>query len=160
MTVTMQQVRLALVPEEPDYQAAAEALGREALPYLKQLSIGTDVRIAARATYLAGVIGSEEGAAIVAQSARNGNRLLRVAAASAARHLYDKGADDILLPLINDVDLGVQKVALKSIPPSVTDSLLSRIEELANEETDESIRALVDKILVRLAAKKQESEPR
>jgi hypothetical protein len=125
MAVDMGQVRAALEPEEPDYAAAAK-LGPDALPHLAALIDGSDASLAAKAAYLAGMIGGDASAAAVAKAARSSQPTVRVAAAAAARHLSATESEPVLLNLVDDADPGVQKVALRSIPEGASDVLRSR----------------------------------
>lgn len=126
MAVDMGQVRAALDPEEPDYPAAAR-LGADAMPHLETLIGGSDASLAAKAAYLAGLIGGQTSVAAVAKAARSSLATVRIAAAAAAKHLTDADGETVLLQLVDDADPGVQKVALRSVPVSASDALRSRV---------------------------------
>jgi HEAT repeat protein len=134
MPVDMEQVKAALYPEEPDYPKAAKQLGAEALPHLEKIIGGSDTSLAAKATYLAGLIGGESSAAAVAKAARSSQAPVRIAAAAAARHLPAEHSDAVLLQLVDDADGGVQKVALRSAPSGMSDALRARVSALASSE--------------------------
>jgi HEAT repeat protein len=150
MAVTMDQVRAALDPEEPDYAQAASELGADALPHLERLIVGDHPMLASKATYLAGLIGTERSVQAVERAARSGDTLVRVAAAAAARNLPQESASDILLPLVDDPDIGVQKVALNSVPAAPTADLRSRVEALGASRSDTAVRAVSREVLRRL----------
>ena len=116
MAVDIEQVKAALDPEEPDYAKAAKQLGADALPHLEKIIGGSDTSLAAKAAYLAGLIGGERSAPAVAKAARSGQAAVRIAAAAAAAHLPAEHSDAVLLQLVDDADRGVQKVALRSAP--------------------------------------------
>jgi hypothetical protein len=86
MAVTSEQVRAALTPEEPDYEAAAE-LGPEALPHLQRLVEGADPNLASKAAYLAGRIGDPEAASILETAAASSSRPSSRCCASTNRSL-------------------------------------------------------------------------
>ncbi|MDR7161734.1 hypothetical protein [Arthrobacter sp. BE255] len=111
MSVSMQEVRRLLDPEEPNYDASA-ALGPEALPHLAQLIRGDDVMLASKATYAASLI--QGGAGAVESAAESGNPIIRVAAAAAARNLPTQESQQVLARLSDDQDAGIRKVARKS----------------------------------------------
>jgi hypothetical protein len=134
MPVDMEQVKAALDPEEPDYPKAAKQLGAEALPHLEKIIGGSDTSLAAKATYLAGLIGGESSVAAVAKAARSSQAPVRIAAAAAARHLPAEHNDAVLLQLVDDADGGVQKVALRSAPSGMSDALRARVSALASSE--------------------------
>lgn len=111
MSVSMQEVRRVLDPEEPKYDAAA-ALGPEALPHLAELIRGDDEMLASKATYAASLI--QGGVDAVASAAESGNPIIRVAAAAAARNLPVQESQRVLARLSNDQDSGIRKVARTS----------------------------------------------
>ena len=82
MATTEAQVRAYLEPEEPNYPAAAAALGAEALPVLDTLVRGGDPLLASKAAYLASMIPDEQAARVLEQAARSAHPTVRVAAAA------------------------------------------------------------------------------
>jgi hypothetical protein len=128
MAVDMDQVRAALEPEEPDYPGSAKQLGADALPHLEKLITGDHPSLAAKAAYLAGLIGTEKSLPAMQKAAKSGYAPVRVAAAAAARHLSDVDNEAILLQLVDDADPGVQKVALRSAPAMMSDALKARVQ--------------------------------
>lgn len=131
MAVDMRQVKAALYPEEPDYPKAATQLGADALPHLEVIIGGSDPLLAAKAVYLAGLIGGEKSVPAVLKAARSADPMLRIAAAGAAKHLPTEHTDALLLRLVDDVDIGVQKVAMRSTPATMSDGLRLRVAALS-----------------------------
>lgn len=130
MAVDMEQVRAALEPEEPDYPRAAKTLGADALPHLEKIITGDQTGLAAKAAYLAGVIGTDKCLPAMEKAAASGQAVVRIAAAAAARHLPDEYRDSLVLQLVDDGDAGVQKVALNSAPAAMSDALKARVASL------------------------------
>jgi HEAT repeats len=126
MAVNMDQVRAALEPEEPDYPRAAK-LGPAALPHLEKIITSDHLGLAAKAAYLAGLIGTEKSLPALQKAARSSATTVRIAAAAAARHLSNEQSDSLLLQLVDDADVGVRKVAMKSAPAVMSDALRSRV---------------------------------
>lgn len=155
MAISMEQVRAALDPEEPRYSRAAD-FGPEALPFLEQLIDGDDVMLAAKATYLAGVIDGERSEALLKKAAQSAEPVVRVAAAGAARGLRSELAGHVLLSLLGDEDFGVRKVALSSVRAGASPELMARIEELSESEPDPVLRRYT---LLALKRGKRSSEP-
>lgn len=149
MPVTMEQVRAALDPDEPDY-AQARRLGPEALPHLSEIVAAGDPMLASKATYLAGLIAAEGSADVVSQAAQSEDPVLRVAAAGAARNLPPQDASDILVGLVADDDVGVRKVALTSASPEATAELQERIEHVSQDDAAPRIRQLAAEALQRM----------
>lgn len=151
MPVTMQQVRAALDPDEPDYRRAA-GLGPDALPYLERLVRGKDVLLASKATYLASLIDDPRSPAVIEAAAKSRDPALRVAAAAGARNLPARSGSVILLTLLDDSDVGVRKVALRSTPTAASPELRSRLLALSKSEAEPALRELSHKVLQRLAS--------
>ena len=159
MTVTMEQVRAVLDPEEPDYAQAAQ-LGSEALPQLMSLIRGTDLGLAMKAASLAGMIQGRESVNVLEQAAKHADPRIRIAAAAASRNLNDADASHILFSLVSDADLGVQKVALQSVPVKATDELTAAVNQLSRTVTEPAISDLLDQVRNRSqpSSRVQESE--
>jgi len=149
MPVTMEQVRQALEPDELNYHEAAR-LGPEAVPHLLALVRGPDPMLAAKATYLASLIRSADSVRVTEEAARHSDPVVRVAAASAARNLSGKDASAVLDRMLADPDLGVRKVALKSVAAAGVSDLSDRVQKLAEADTDVAIRAVANETLKQL----------
>ena len=111
MSVSMDDVRKVLDPDEPDYTAAAQ-LGEEALPHLERLVRGGDAMLASKAAYAASLI--EGGSDVVEAAARSEDPVVRVAAAAAVRNMPAAQARPLLRQLSTDEDAGIRKVARAS----------------------------------------------
>ncbi len=132
MAVTFEQVKAALDPEEPAYNKAAAALGAEALPHLAVLVAGDQMMLASKAAYLAGLIGTAKAVDVVQRAARSAHASVRVAAAAAAGKLSSADSGDVLIKLIDDGDIGVQKVALRAVPADApSGALRARVQSLS-----------------------------
>lgn len=155
MAISMQQVRAALDPDEPRYEQAAQ-LGHAALPFLRQLIEGDDPALAAKATYLAGMIDGPDVETLLLTAARSNQTLVRVAAAGSARRLRGEPASRVLLSLLDDTDVGVRKVALNSVRGGASNALLERVEALSEPESADSLHTHA---VVALQRGKQATEP-
>ena len=154
MAVEMEQVKAALEPEEPDYPGAVKSLGTDALPHLERIITGDQTGLAAKAAYLAGLIGTDKCVPAMNKAAASGQAVVRMAAASAAKHLPEEYRDSLVLQLVDDVDVGVQKLAMKSAPAvaAMSDALRSRVEALGKSKT--VAKAPADKQTAKTADKK------
>jgi HEAT repeat protein len=146
MPVTMEQVTAALLSEEPSYNEAKQ-LGPDALVHLEELVRRSDPALASKATYLAGLIGSDRSVAIIREAARSSRAELRVAAAAAARHLPLPEISNVLSTLLVDGEISVRKIALKSVPINAPADLRRKIEELARNDQEIAIRELSQQTL-------------
>ena len=114
-----------------------------------------DSLLASKATYLAGMIGGPASGDVVAKAARSGQAPVRIAAAAAARKLADAGpamaaagrrgvltdSSSILLQLVDDADPGVRKVALRSVPSTMSDALRERVTALRADDQTAGVAA-------------------
>jgi HEAT repeat protein len=148
MPVTMEQVRKALDPEEPDY-AKATKLGADALPHLAKLIAGKDIGLASKAASLAGMIGGQRSVPVLEKAAAHKDPRVRVAAAHSAQHLPIEGASAVLAPLVADADIGVQKVALRSVPSRATAELRLSVENVAKRKSNPTIQELSKQALAK-----------
>lgn len=148
MPVTMKDVRAVLDSEEPNYKQGAK-LGAEAAPHLRELVNSGDELLAAKAAYLASLI---EGAQdVVAAAAKNPNDAVRVAAAAASKNLPADQAADVLVGLMGDLDPGVRKTALKSVPAGAPERLRAAVAARGQEDVDPGIRAMSASAMRRIA---------
>lgn len=136
MAVTMEQVRAALDPEEPNYEEAAQ-LGQEALPHLEALVQSADSLLASKATYLTSLIKGAKAAEIVKQASQSDDPVVRVAAAAATSNLSASAASTVLVNLVGDGDPGVRKVAQQQAQDRPSAKVMAALESLeAGLETD------------------------
>jgi HEAT repeat protein len=146
MPVSMEEVRRALDPDEVDYGAAA-ALGEDALPHLRTLVEGDDPGIAAKAAYLAGLINGTQSEAVLAIAASHSDARVRASAASAASNLGAEAAERVIADLVLDDDVGVQKLALRSVPAAASQDLRSKVERASQTAPHESLRKMASDAL-------------
>ena len=114
MAVTLEQVKNILTRDEPNYMEAAQ-LGPEAIPHLQQLLREEDTLLASKAAYLASMINSDQAVDVVKEAAASEHVNVRAAAAAATRNLPQVPVTDVLGTLLDDGDVSVRKVTLKSI---------------------------------------------
>lgn len=146
MSITMKDVRTRLEPDEPDYAKAAQ-LGPDAIPYLNELINGDDIMLASKAAYLASLIKSENSISVLESAARNPEPIVRVAAASGLRNLSEENADRVSNLLIEDHDIGVRKVTVKSISQFRSPALIAKVRKLANEDPEPFMRDLASRTI-------------
>jgi HEAT repeat protein len=146
MPVTMEQVRALLTRIEPDYAEAAK-LGSGAIPFLERLVVGGDFHLAARAVYLASLIGGDRAVRLLLSAASNPNPDVRIQAAGGARNLPETKAAKILLKALDDSDVGVRNIALKSTraissPRAMPTAIRKKITTLSTSDPEPFIRKL------------------
>jgi HEAT repeat protein len=142
MATNLDEVRSAILPEEPDYQRAASRLGGAALPYLAALAADEDTMIAMKAVSLAGLIGGKRAVRIAESAAESELPELRVVAAGAAGRLGEPG-EPVLTALLDDADRGVRKHAIRAVTRSSSPELKRKLERLRATESDLALRDLL-----------------
>ena len=158
MAVEMEQVKAALDPEEPDYAGAVKGLGPDALPHLERIITGDHTGLAAKAAYLAGLIGTDKCLPAMNKAAASGQAVVRLAAAAAAQYMPDEYRDSLVLQLVDDADAGVQKVAMRSAPALavMSDALKSRVMALGKTAGKApAVKSSVKKAAKKVAAKRK-----
>lgn len=146
--VTMEDVRRAIDPEEPDYERAAASLGAEALPFLAELSRGEDVMTASKAVSLAGVIGGDEAMPIIEEAAEASPPEVRIFASRAAGR-FGADAEDVLARLLTDGDSGVRKYAVRAVADVPSRRLREVLESMRADDADLGVRARAEEALRR-----------
>jgi HEAT repeat protein len=146
MPVSMAEVRRALDPDEVDYVAAA-ALGEEALPHLHALVETGDPGMAAKAAYLAGLINGGRSEAIVALAATHSDARVRASAASAASKLDAEATERVITDLVLDDDVGVQKLALNSVPAQPSQNMRAQVRRASQSARHASLRQKASDVL-------------
>ena len=148
MPVTMEEVMNELDREEPEYGQAA-TLGSEALPHLLTLIRGENLGLAVKATSLAGLINVRQSAAILERAAQHSEPDVRVAAAAAAKHLTSMPTS-LAMALLNDVDAGVRKWALKTLEVHRLPGIKTKVEEIMRNDPDVGLRDRARQIINQL----------
>lgn len=113
MAITFEQVRSALMPEEPDYPAAAK-LGSQALPHLKSLVEGGEPMLASKAAYLASLIDDDAAVDVLRAAAASSEPTVRVAAAAGTANLSAGRVEEVQVALATDEDPGVRAMTAKA----------------------------------------------
>ena len=147
MTVTMQQVRATLDQYEPNFATAAQNFGADALPHLEEIIRNGDSGFASRAVYLASLIAHERAGAVVAMGAERPEATMRLAVAAGARNLAARDRDPLLLRLLDSDDVGVRKLALRSVRAQPDALLAGKVERLAGNDPEPALRSLAREVL-------------
>ena len=106
--LTLADVQDALGAVEPEYPTLAAEFGAAAIPFLRQLAVSDDIRIATKAVHLAALLGDEQG---VAAAATQPYERVQIAAVAAATDLPVPAAGRILSRAAADPRPAVRAVA-------------------------------------------------
>ncbi len=144
----LDEIRKLIDVDEPDYDALARQLGPDAVPQLRSIVKGSDPMLASKAAYLVSLIPDSRSAEVLADAAKSPEVTVRIAAASAARNL--QGTTDVALimsELLKDPDLGVRKVALRSIEVKPEIGPKDMVMKLATNDPDDTIRNIASQLI-------------
>lgn len=145
----MNDVLAYLEPDEPNY-AQAGKLGPDALPYLKEIIDKPDLMLASKAAYLVSLIKSDKSISILEHAARNKEPIVRIAVASGIRNISERDANILLDEFIEDKDVGVRKVTLKSVAKFKSDLIASKVQKLQESDPEPSIRELASNVIEKM----------
>lgn len=146
MKVTLEQLKLLLGADEPDYNRLAR-LGPAALPHLGRLIADRDNYIAANAASLAGMIDSEQALAVLERASRSASSQVRTASAAALARVKSPSAIGLIAKLMRDPDKSVRKFAIKSAAGKQNAALMAELNELREREPLEELRELASDTL-------------
>jgi HEAT repeat protein len=146
MAMTMNDVRAALDPDEPNC-GRAKGLGPAALPFLLELVRGGDLGLASKATYLASLIPSDTSVRVIEAAAATNEPILRVAAASGLQNLKPTHAERVLKTLRHDADPGVRKVMVKSAAKVRSPRIAAALKQIAKSDPEPFVRDTTARLL-------------
>lgn len=110
-----EEILAFLRQDELDYPGGAQKFGAGAVPFLQEITEGSDENLATKAAYLLGYINDESAKAALVAAAGNKFSTVRIAAAYGAASQDADTAKSILGSLLSDYDHGVVKVTMRSI---------------------------------------------
>src|SRR5262249_15320032 len=110
-----------------------------------------DPLLAAKATYLASLIGTETAHGVMEKAAASEHPAVRVVAAAAAGRAPTSRAGALTAKLLRDNDPGVRKAALESVPVGAPPELHREVPRAAGREVDPHVHEASTGALRRLA---------
>lgn len=131
--MTLQQLKYQLSAIEPD-EHMYEGIEPSEIPLLAQLLNDEEPWMAARAVFALSRIRDPGALTILSQSVTDSRPEIRVALAASTSNLQPTQANDILLTLLADTELGVRKFAIKSVSETHNAVVHTKLRELANQD--------------------------
>ncbi|BDI05279.1 HEAT repeat domain-containing protein [Sphaerotilus microaerophilus] len=138
---TYDQVRQILGLIEPTETMYSE-LDADDLPHLQRLLHDPDGWRAARAVFAASRIGSAKAHSLILDAASYPRREVRVAAAVVAPRVPSAISNEILEKLIDDEDIGVRKLTIKSIGHDASSKLTEKLQGIAAQGVNRHLKTL------------------
>ena len=148
---SLAQIRKLIDVDEPDYEALAKRIGPAGIPQLQTIVKGSDPMLASKAAYLVSLIPGDRSIDVLTVAARSPHPTVRVAAASAVRNLHHtEKTVNLVSELLKDEDLGVRKVALRSIESRPEIGHREMVTKLATSDPDETLRDIASQLISHL----------
>lgn len=141
MAKTINELRLLLSAIEPD-ETMYKPIDPTDVANLKSLIGDEETWIAARAVQALARLNDASAHQAVEAAASDRRPELRIAAARASEHCPVGTADNILGSLLNDVDTGVRKFAVRSSSPRNGVAVKKRLQEIADSDDNLTLRRL------------------
>lgn len=146
MTMTREDLRIALSREELDYPALAAQLSPADLPLVREFAMSDNAMLATKAVYLASLVDADAAGDIVDVASRSPTEVVRIAAASALVNLPETRRADIALGLLDDPSVDIKKLTLIAVERP-TPALQAKIEALATRTSIDRLRELAQERL-------------
>jgi hypothetical protein len=143
---TYEEVRNILSAIEPEEEMYLH-LSPEDLPHLQRMLHEVEPWRAARAIHAASRLGTISAHAMVSGAAKDPRREVRGAVAMAAQWLDPSEANVTLRLLLDDKDLSIQKLAIKSVNRKSSPEVLAKLKALSSATSNQLLKAIASKQL-------------
>jgi HEAT repeat protein len=139
MPFTLEQLMNKLSSIEPD-EATYDGIGPAEVPLLEELLRHNEAWMSSRAVFALSRVPQGAGVTVLSRAAGDARAEVRVAVAASAMNLRPNDANNILLRLLADPDLGVRKFAVQSVSRLHDANVLNKLRELETRDPADSIR--------------------
>jgi HEAT repeat protein len=143
MPMTFEQVKNQLSAIEPG-NSIFSGIGPSEIPSLKKLLQDKEAWMAARAVFVLSRIRDAKATALLSQIVADSRPEIRVALAASAHNLKPDDANDILVQLLGDADLGVRKFAVKSVSSAHNTAVHQKLKDIKLRDPALPIRKIAD----------------
>lgn len=142
MPMTLEQIRNQLSAIEPN-DGTYSGIGPSEIPFVEQLLHDKEAWMASRAIFALSKIPDAKAVTILSKAAVADPRPeVRVAIAASAGNLTLKDANNILMHLLADNELGVRKFAIKSVSIDHDISVHEKLKYIKMQDSELLIRNL------------------
>lgn len=142
-----EEILAFLRQDELDYPGAAQKFGAGAVPFLQEITEGSDENLATKAAYLLGYISDESAKTALVAAAGNKFSTVRIAAAYGAANQDADTAKAILGSLLSDYDHGVVKVTMRSIGEKKLGKSLSKELKAVQKSLPAELKAQAQRMM-------------
>jgi HEAT repeat protein len=139
MPITEEQLRNQLSAIEPDDSTYA-GIGPPEVPLLAEILKDNEAWMASRAVFALSRIADVDALEKIKRSAADPRQEVRVAVAASVGNLAPEDANQILLSVLNDEDLGVRKFAVQAVTGKHSALVQDKLRDLAAQDPIAAIR--------------------
>ncbi len=150
MALTVNELKMLLGNEEPDYAAIAVKAGNDSTQAIAELAAGPDTMLASKAIYLASLIKDTRAFTIIEKASNSSVSRLRIAAASALPNLSAPNRNKLAEKLIDHEDVSIQKLTLRALDGKISAALKQKVNMLNENSGSEVIRELSNSALKKI----------
>jgi HEAT repeat protein len=141
MAMTLEQLRNQLSAIEPSDSTYA-GIGPAEIPLLVELLQDEEPWMASRAVFALSRVPDSRAVAALARAAGDARQEVRVSVAASLRSLRPSDANDVLLRLLGDAELGVRKFAIQAISGTHDAAVHAKLRDLEARDPASAIRVI------------------
>lgn len=141
MPKTVEELRHQLSAIEPDDSTYA-GIGPSEIPLLEQLLQANEVWMASRAVFALSRLSDSRAITALSRAGADPRPEVRVAVAASVSNLKPSDANDILLKLLSDAELGVRKFAVQSVSGTHNAAVHAKLRHLETQDSAPKIREI------------------
>jgi HEAT repeat protein len=142
MTMTIQQLRVLLGSDEPNYPLIRKLLQPDDVSSLETLAHGPEEMLASKAAYSISLLGTSDALQAMQRLASSPKVDVRVAVSCGLSHLAGLDVAPLAERLLSDADTSVRKGAIKASRALNLASLRSVLQRVANADKVPAMRAM------------------
>ena len=146
MPMTLEQLRNQLSAIESDVGIYA-GIGPSEIPLLEQLLQDKEAWMASRAVFALSRVPDIRAVTILSRAVADPRQEVRVAVATSVNNLKPADANNILLKLLTDTELGVRKFAVQAVSETHDAAVHAKLRDIQTRDSAPSIRDIAkDKV--------------
>jgi len=142
MPMTLEQLRNQLSAIEPD-ERTYQGIGPAEIPLLEQLLQDEEAWMASRAVFALSRLPDRQVVNILSRLVADPRPEVRVSLAASTSNLRPRAANDILLNLLEDTDVGVRKFSVQAVSEAHSAAVRDKLRHMEGQDPSPAIREVV-----------------
>lgn len=143
MPMTLEQLRNQLSAIEPD-ESTYQGIGPSEIPLLEQLLQDEEPWLASRAVFALSRLRDQQATRILSRLTADPRPEVRVSLAASTNNLPPQAANDILLNLLEDTDVGVRKFAVEAVSETHNKAVRAKVRDIENRDPTPALRDIAN----------------